>query len=263
MIYLYSGTPGSGKSLHVARDIYIRLNRNKKYPNVIANFNINMKMIKNKKAKFIYKDNLDLTVEFLVNYALENHILGKENQTLVVVDECQVIWNAREWNSSVYKNNRMDWIKFFSQHRKLGFNFIVIAQNDRMIDRQIRSLFEYESNHRKVNNFKIGKLLPFSTFISINRWYGINEKLGVEFFSYRKKWGKLYDSYGTFQLDNSISAMVQNEGGQGGTPHSEPSEYIFKIKNQKKIYEKKHFIILYIIICIFILFGIYNLPFLN
>lgn len=205
MIYFYSGTPGTGKSLHVARDIYIRLNRNRKYPNVIANFMINKKMIKNEKAKFIYKDNSDLTVEFLLKYAFENHTLGVENQTLVVVDECSVIWNSRNWMKD---SDRMEWLKFFVQHRKLGYNFILISQTDRQIDRQIRSLFEYEVKHRKVNNFKIGRLLPIPTFAAITYWYGVNERLGVEFFTYRKKWGKFYDSYGTFELDNELVNIV-------------------------------------------------------
>ena len=209
MIYFYSGTPGSGKSLHVARDIYIRLNRNKKYPNVIANFMINEKMIKNKKAKFIYKDNSELTVEFLLDYALENHKIGVENQTLVVVDECSVIWNSRSWMKD---HDRMEWLKFFVQHRKLGYNFILISQTDRQIDRQIRSLFEYEVKHRKVNNFKIGRLLPVPTFAAITYWYGLNERLGVEFFTYRRKWSKFYDSYGTFELDKELVNMAsQND----------------------------------------------------
>ena len=208
MIYLYSGTPGSGKSLHVARDMYNRLNYNKKYPNVIANFPINLKMIKNKKAKFIYRDNPELTVEYLVNYAIKNHKMGIENQTLVVVDECQVIWNSRDWQKGV---NRMEWIKFFTQHRKLGFNFICIAQNDRMIDRQIRVLFEYEIKHRKINNYKIGRLIPFPAFIAVTYWYGVNEKIGIEFYTYRKKWGRFYDSYGAFELDDSIKAMIKAE----------------------------------------------------
>lgn len=208
MIYLYSGTPGSGKSLHVARDIYNRLNYNKKYPNVIANFTINEKMIKNKKANFIYRDNSELTVDFLVNYAIKNHKMGIENQTLVVVDECQVIWNSRDWQKG---KNRLEWIKFFTQHRKLGYNFICIAQNDRMVDRQIRVLFEYEVKHRKINNYKIGRFLPFPAFAAITYWYGVNEKIDVEFFTYRKKWGKFYDSYGAFELDNSIKAMIIND----------------------------------------------------
>lgn len=210
MIYFYSGTPGSGKSLHVARDIYFRLNRNKKYPNVIANFMVSEKMIKNKKAKFIYKDNSELTVEFLLNYAMENHKIGVENQTLVVVDECSVIWNAREWMKD---KDRMEWLKFFVQHRKLGYNFILIAQTDRQIDRQIRSLFEYEVKHRRVNNFKIGQLIPVPVFAAITYWYGVNERLGVEFFTYRKKWGKFYDSYGTFEMDAGLMEMAKSTRG--------------------------------------------------
>ena len=78
---------------------------------------------------------------------------------MVVVDECSSIWNARDWNNTINKSSRMDWLKFFVQHRKLGYNFILlITQNDRQIDKQIRSLIEYEVTHRKVNNFKIGKL---------------------------------------------------------------------------------------------------------
>ena len=47
MIYFYSGTPGSGKSLHVAKDIYTKLFINK--GNVIANFDINRQVYNKKK----------------------------------------------------------------------------------------------------------------------------------------------------------------------------------------------------------------------
>lgn len=206
MIYFYSGTPGSGKSLHVARDIHHRLNYHRKYPNIIANFAINEKMIRNKKAKFVYKDNSELKVKFLLQHALENHKIGIENQTLVVVDECSVIWNARAWMTD---HDRMEWLKFFVQHRKLGYSFILISQTDRQIDRQIRSLFEYQVIHRKVNNFKIGKLLPIPCFVAVTKWYGINEKLSTEFFTYNRKWGRFYDSYGTFALDEKLLDLVK------------------------------------------------------
>lgn len=199
MIYFYSGTPGSGKSLHVARDIMTKL-RKKDKNNVICNFPINLNVVggRNKKklrGNFVYKDNSKLTHEYLINYALKNHIMGVEGQTLVVIDECQVIFNPREFNRS----DRLDWIKFFTIHRHLGYNFILISQFDRLVDRQIRALFEYEITHRKVNNYKIGFFLPFPTFIAIERWYGVNEKMSVSFFTYRKRHSKLYQSYRTFE----------------------------------------------------------------
>lgn len=253
MIYLYSGSPGSGKSLHVARDIYYRLNKSKNSRNVIANFTINRKMIKSKKANFIYKDNSELTVQFLLDHALKNHKLGKENQTLVVVDECQVIWNSREWQSN---HDRMEWIKFFTQHRKLGYNFIVISQNDRMIDRQIRSLFEYEIKHRKVNNFKIGKLLPFATFVAVSYWYGVNEKLGVEFFTYKKKWGKFYDSYGTFELDKNLMKLIKEENIEL-IPDAQEIKKVSKKISLKKLFNFKESYFPYAFLCFLLVLFIY------
>jgi len=200
MIYLYSGTPGSGKSLHVAHDIFTKLRLKKQ--SVIANFDINLdvvssKLFSKKKKKigdFVYKDNYELTVKFLVDYAYKNHKIGKEGQTLICIDECQIIFNPREFQ----RKDRLEWIEFFTQHRKLGYNIILTTQNDRLIDRQIRGLIEYNVIHRKVNNFKIGQLFPVKTFVAVNYWYGVKEKLGVEFFVYRKKLGNLYNSYKMF-----------------------------------------------------------------
>ena len=74
-----------------------------------------------------------------------------EDQILLVIDESQLIFNARDWQ----KAGREKWLSFFSQHRKYGYHIILVAQFDRMIDRQIRSLIEYEYVHRKVGNYGI------------------------------------------------------------------------------------------------------------
>lgn len=197
MIYFYSGTPGSGKSLHVAKDIYNKLFLSKQ--NVIANFDINRDMYnkKKKKGNFIYKDNFEITPDFFYDYARKNHVLGKENQTLCVIDECQILFNPRTWNNK----NRLEWINFFTQHRKWGYNFILISQFDRLVDRQIRSLFEYECKHRKANNYKMGKLFPLATFVSVEYWYGVKERCGCEFFTYRKKYGRMYDTFKNFDIN--------------------------------------------------------------
>lgn len=222
MIYLYSGTPGSGKSLHMARDIMVKLKRKH---GVIANFPINTNKLKKgifRKpgfGKFTYIDNSELTADFLKEYAYKHHKIGKEGQTLVCIDECQVIFNAREFS----RKDRMEWVKFFSQHRKLGYNIILISQNDRMIDRQIRCLIEYEYKHRKANCFGfIGMLIPVPLFVSVIYWYGIREKIGTEFFTYRKKLSTLYDSYALFDgqeqlnMRKSHTDSGEESGNAGG-----------------------------------------------
>ena len=189
MIYLYTGTPGSGKSYHACADIYYRLKRKKGNNRVIANFPVSLDV-----SNFLYLDNSDITPRRLFDYAKKYHKLGIEGQTLVILDEAQIIFNSRSWNSA--DGSRMQWIKFFTQHRKLGFDFILIAQNDRMIDKQIRCLVEYEVAHLKVGNYF--RILPFTVFLAVTRWYGQKMKVSSELIFYRKKIARLYDTYKMF-----------------------------------------------------------------
>lgn len=246
MIYFYSGTPGSGKSLRVARDIVnkIRIKKQTVITNMYIDFNyviqskfkVTMnsaysrlckhvfksvnKLLKPFKIKalevkprtifrdtriksygqYMYLSNTDFSVEYLYDYASKHHVKGKEGQTLIVIDEAQMLFNP-----SVVKlkrqedaDYRVNWLEFLTQHRRLGFNIILVSQFDRLIDAQIRCLFEYNNIHRKINNFGIGwifSILGISLFISVQYWYGINQRMGSEFFTYKKKYARIYDSY--------------------------------------------------------------------
>jgi len=221
MIYFYSGTPGSGKSLHVAADI-LDILRNRH--NVIANFPVNLpkslqkRVQRREKGKFYYVDNSKLTVKYLYAFAREHHSMGRENQTTLIIDECAIMFNAREWD----KNGRTAWLDFFRQHRKLGFNVILVAQNDRMIDRQIRANFEYNVVHRKMNNFgNIGfifTLLHIPFFVAVTRWYGVNEVCGRKWFFYQRRFAKIYDTY---QIFDELPATEAGRGAEApGVPAS-------------------------------------------
>lgn len=219
MIYLYSGTPGSGKSYHAVAVIAHKLGRRDKN-RVIANFPLTGKKIT---SRFEYWDNSEICISKLMQYAREHHRLGVEGQTLVVIDEAQCIFNSRDWNGkgvlhSALKrqpDSRMDWIKFFSQHRKFGYNVILIAQSDKMLDKQIRSLIEYDVKHIKMNN-GFFFFLPTS-FLAVEKWYGQRMKLGQEVIWYRKRVAAMYDSYALFDtLTDTDSA--QGEPRSGGSP---------------------------------------------
>ena len=67
MITLYSGTPGSGKSLHVAQKIYNWLRSGKYY--VIANFEINRDLV-NHPEMFFYIPNHELSPDLLMGFSL-------------------------------------------------------------------------------------------------------------------------------------------------------------------------------------------------
>lgn len=194
MIYLYTGTPGSGKSLRVAQIIYSRLRKGKK---CIANFNIDITKIKGKKVNkdnFLYLNNSQLSPRVLLDYAKEHHVLGKENQTSIFIDEAQLIFNSREYS----QKGRMEWISFFTQHRKLGFNIFLVTQYDKMIDKQMRALVEIEYSCLKMNNFSFGWILPFSLFVERESHYGLKLLTGKNYYLYNKKYGDIYNTYEIF-----------------------------------------------------------------
>lgn len=203
MIYLYSGTPGSGKSLHTACVIYWTLRR--KLP-VIANFPIALNHISKKhpeKLLFEYWDNMELTPSRLVEYARDYWSKKKrpvkEGELLCIIDESQILFNARDWK----QQGRSDWLKFFTQHRKFGYDIILVAQFDEMLDKQLRALIEYQVIHRKVSNFGIaGKILSAAflgkLFVAVRVWYPMGERVGSEMFTAKKKYYSLYDTYADF-----------------------------------------------------------------
>ena len=239
-IWLYTGTPGSGKSYHAAKDIVSRLKRT---GGLICNFPVNEDFVPEKRLKshVEYWDNSELTAKRLVEYALQRHKLGVEGQTLVVIDECQILFNCRDFG----RKDRTAWVTLFSQHRKLGFNFVLITQNDRMLDKQIRALVETEIRHRKLNNYGFGGLLISLTcqtwFVAIEYWYGGNKlMLGKQLFRYNKKYAKVYDSYKLFTDmvtagadvcagGNRDSGGAPGNGGRGGSPSPEQAALLSQL----------------------------------
>lgn len=202
LITLYSGTPGSGKSLHTASVLYWW---NRSGLPCICNFPIALDKVAGHKEKhFSYVSNDRLTPQFLIEYAhdfMQKTGKVKEDSILLVIDECQLMFNARDWG----RQDRSAWLSFFTMHRHLGYRIILVAQFDRMLDRQVRSLIEYEFIHRKLGNFgwkgKLITLIAFGeVFVSVKVWYPMKTKVGSELFRAKKMYYSLYDSYAMFDM---------------------------------------------------------------
>ena len=221
-IYLYSGTPGSGKSLHAAKTIIEWFHKGKP---VITNFELDLTKFPGALHSSVDDDELtpDFLATFSQSYFADRKIGKKDEDTiLLVIDECQLMFNSREYQ----KKDRKIWIKFFTQHRKLGYRVILIAQMDKMLDKQIRGVIEYEYIHRKLSNFgKAGKLLSFlmmgETFTAVQMWYPLKLKIGNTMFRAKKKYFSIYDSYVTFGDPKSLPAADQSADQSA---HEEPAE---------------------------------------
>lgn len=198
MVFTYTGTPGSGKSLHCANMILFYLRSGK---NVICNFPINIEMIKKKYRKnYYYIPDSELTPHWLFEFAKSFHKEAKEGQTILFIDEAQRLFPI----DRVY-TMRKEWEQFFQLHRHYGFNIYIVTQNVSYINKGIRIQTEYEVKHRKVGNYGIGGLiltmLHINLFVALTYWQGTKERLYSDFFLFKKKYAKLYDTFSNFQTD--------------------------------------------------------------
>lgn len=239
MIHFFTGTPGSGKSLHMAMIIDKWLRSGK---NVIANFEINEDSFRhfNEKhpgrlGKFIYVPNQDFMnnsykafyngrryvqppkdrfsyLDGIYGYALQFHERNArgqiiEGQTLLVLDECQDLFNPRAWN----RKDRLDWCSFLRLHRHYGYEVYLISQDESVIDKQIRNILEYEYTHRCVNNYKfsgriMGLLAGGKLFVYVKKLRGVKKKdakIKSQFFAGQQKYYDFYDSYKLFGQESA------------------------------------------------------------
>lgn len=128
-----------------------------------------------------------------------------EGAGLLILDEAQLVFNSRRWQDN------LPWIEFFTQHRKLGWNVILIAHTQEMIDSQIRPLAEYESRFRNLQKVKIPILgIPFSPiplFLVIRRYAGLGAGASViadrDLYPLPLWAARLYDSLEVFGFRNT------------------------------------------------------------
>jgi len=147
-----------------------------------------------------------------------------EGNGLLILDEAQLIFNSRKWEKN------LPWIEFFTQHRKLGWNIILIAHHQDMIDSQIRPLCEYESRFRnlqKVHWPVIGlPLVPFPLFLVIKRYSGLGAGASAvasrDLFPLPLWAARLYDSLEVFAFRDDLNAELSKLPRLCGPPPAPP-----------------------------------------
>ncbi len=218
MLKLFTGTPGSGKSLHVMKIIYKKLRYSKSL--VVTNIPLDISgSLRSYASRIFYLENSSVTPSFLYSHAFLHHERGRESQTLLVIDEAQMLFSpvVMKLKTQENKEHRKVWLDFFSQHRHWGYDVILVTQYDKLIDVQVRCMAEYEVRHRKVNNFKFGLLLSLfrlQLFIAIEYWCGVFEKIDSEFFIFRSKYAKMYNSCSRFSDSSCPGDVVEASRNQ-------------------------------------------------
>ena len=203
-IHIYTGTPGSGKSLHAAQRIRFELTR--KYPRpVIANFPLgdSAPVTDEQRRYYTYLPNEDMSSQRIQTLADDfwksSGRAFREDYITLVIDECQLLFNSRTWT----QRSRMAYLEFLSQSRKYGVLVLLVAQATKMVDNQFRMLIEVEHNHRRIGSMgPVGAILAAPlrgrAFLVVRYLYQCNERLGMEFFRGNRRDMLMYDSYARF-----------------------------------------------------------------
>lgn len=208
MIQSYVGTIGSGKSYHALEDIIAALSKGKY---VVANFPLNFSegMIKKGFAeRFMYVPDDFLMgtdgVSFLYQLQKRMEFYEKfgEGGCIVVIDEAGNYFSPED--NGKYSNKM--WKLFFTQSRKMGYDFLLICQDDlSQINKTIRKCVEYKVVHRKANSIFPFNLLPFTLFMYVKFWAQTKERLDSSSSIYVKKFGELYNTAMLFgDIDNKF-----------------------------------------------------------
>ena len=147
MIIGFAGTPGSGKSYEAVKKILDNLRMGRVvYTNIDG-----MQSPACKEAIKSVCGLSDLSLQIQLHFLEPNQLEDFWNHvrpgSLIVLDEVQKVFNARDWQC---QKNR-DFGSWASTHRHHGFDVVLISQQMERIDSAVRGLLEWTYVFRKVN----------------------------------------------------------------------------------------------------------------
>ena len=232
MITAYVGPPGSGKSLDMCRRIEQAI---RQWRNVICNSEITLPdKLKHRSDKLFCVENEEITPDFLYDFADKHHRPDRESQTLVVIDECQLKFSQ----TFLTKGTVQPWLTFFSQHRKKGYDFLMVTPDIRTgLIRDIRVIVELEVTHWKMTNFPTKSivaglilltihLLPVELFMSVMQWRAMPDKrfLTRRLFWYKPKYSKMYNTFKIYDVTPTKQSGNRSSQGDKEDPARDPDD---------------------------------------
>ena len=229
MIIAYTGTPGAGKTLDIMRQILFMLRTGRR---VLCNINVELPpQFRKYKHRMFNMKNDDITPEYLVRFAVTHHDLektGRELQTVVIIDECQLKFS----DTFMTKKQAQPWLWFFSQHRKLRFDFMMVTQSIRTgLVRDIRDKVEIEYTHWKMSNYPTKSIVlglifllisvsPIEIFMSVGQWKAMPDRnrLIRRLYMFKPRYAKMYDTYEIIDMAEFERLLKLTEPERGILP---------------------------------------------
>lgn len=133
-----------------------------------------------------------------------------EARGVMLLDEAHNWLNARTWDSdesggTVSKAeavaNRLKIVRFFSQHRKLGWTVYLVTQDEGNLDTQVRRNFEYHVHLKNLRRYRllgVIPIVPVNVFVAVTTWHdNAKSRVGTQTFTLNKRIASCYDTIAT------------------------------------------------------------------
>lgn len=165
--YVITGTRGAGKSLVAVARIRDYLESGKP---VATNLDIDLpKLLKARPSAPLIRMPDRPTAEDFEGLPTVHDTGVEENNGAIVLDECAVWLNAREWNGGD-RQRIIDWLL---HSRKRGWDLFFIVQSPGLLDKQARTtLFDYCVSCKRLDRLKIPMLGNLLKLLSLGMFSG-------------------------------------------------------------------------------------------
>ncbi len=182
MITIYTGTPGSGKSLLAITEALENWVSNGKPVYTNHPLRVGWEAIWAMRSLVNRMKPENEILKIMGEYRKSWNMLrsfediprgrAKESSRLLLLDEVSRFINARDYLSG--RSAHREEYDFFAQHRKQGYDVILLSQHLLQVDKQIRDLSEWNRICRNLSTFKIplGFLsikIPFKVILTVTK----------------------------------------------------------------------------------------------
>ncbi|MDR3001465.1 MAG: zonular occludens toxin domain-containing protein [Fibromonadaceae bacterium] len=162
-ITLISGLPGTGKTLSaIKRFLLPALSQKRKvYTNIdgINYLKIGIYLERVTKTQIELCD-LEKILVHTEKFSTKMLIDGVDSNSMVIIDEAQVFWNNRDYNSEENKS----LLPFLQKHRHYGLDIIFLTQNIDQLDIGIRRLCQVHYRLNRLSNLGFDKSIKVKVF---------------------------------------------------------------------------------------------------
>ena len=226
-ITLVTGPPGSGKTLWTTRRIrqavldgrYVATNvvlvddwaeRIAKSVLIYRWGARRRRFVERAHARTVYVQTLDEVAS--LRLATDGWEKALEGRGQLIWDEAGEAFDSRAWNED--KDRRKRDNRFMRQHRKLGWDVFLVAQEEEQIDTRVRGMATYVVRLVNLKGLRLTWFLPappINMFRARWDWHGARshrEPFKLEVYRLNKKTARLYDTHQIVQTTGEEGADV-------------------------------------------------------